>query len=33
VVIFKSQSDVKVQEVRILKETGEKAYISDGFAK
>lgn len=31
VVIFKSQSDVKVQEVRILKETGEKAYISDGL--
>ncbi|MBC7556874.1 MAG: efflux RND transporter periplasmic adaptor subunit, partial [Chryseobacterium sp.] len=31
VVIFKSQSDVKVQEVKVAKQTGDISYISDGL--
>jgi cobalt-zinc-cadmium efflux system membrane fusion protein len=31
VVLFKSQSDVKVQEVKVSKQTGDISYISDGL--
>ncbi|WP_027376191.1 efflux RND transporter periplasmic adaptor subunit [Kaistella palustris] len=31
VILFKSRSDVKVQEVKVLKQTGTTSYISDGL--
>jgi cobalt-zinc-cadmium efflux system membrane fusion protein len=33
VVIFKSRTDVKVKEIKILKQTGDITYVSEGLSE